>query len=921
MATRLINDVNSLTVGDFIEQSTDKIVANFSATFADSDLQRTHVLLVAILFLQLFVQANFTGPKLPFESSADCLGFIKVISSSAVKDDEYASTLQLDLLRMLSLEGQEPYHLSESPIFLVLALRLLEKLQGTRISLLDDSSLQFDAQSVVEKASFHPEIDTHSDIVTASVCWWRARALQILQSLYSDFSGILTALSLRLLSTDVVSTFIDQTRINSGINQTLLLTFHLESSKCALAGESESQAVKSLLAASKVSGLEIVLTSCKAKRTKYQEKSVSSLTVLAKSQDSLLRLNPSEFCSLNPQDVKLNDDTFLERPLYDSFDDKGTSKSEEEGSTNNDMKRVKIDYSNYDDETGSQFQSEEVSRKLLPTVPRKEDIPSELTELDPNNQPALSNLDNIQLLLRMQAVKQNSPEGSNLVNEELIALVQRVLFSPDNSVNWLIFSRALWSRSLLETSRPKTVERGVLQLYSLVEELGVSSDKTARLFPKADDEIQFPGEFTDLTIKDSKQLVNSIRLRYVHLLPAMPKWSMDTQLAEKLIQLGLYKSALEIYGRLEKWTDAAVCCATTGSVNEAESLVQKALDRNPEDARAWCILGDLRSDPSLWEKSWNLGRYANAKKSLAKYYYNPPRDSGLERDVQKAIDSMYDCLSSNPISFENWYFYGCLGLEVSNYELAAEAFRRCVTIDETSPYALSNLASSLIKLGKFPEAFQALSKAVNAGETSKKSWRIWENYLIVAVKLGKWTQVLNASIVLLEAKRDTMGSGSLDLPITEKLIGLLVNEPYDPENLSFFQSTCIDFVCNKVPSVVNDNSRCWRDIAKVDLWRRKPWLALSDYEKAYRATLNSPQLGLEESAWNEAIDTCSDLVSAYENLGELPGRLGAGDVVCKDWKFKAKSVIRSLLSKGKSSWEYTDGYERLQEMKKEAMKA
>lgn len=396
---------------------------------------------------------------------------------------------------------------------------------------------------------------------------------------------------------------------------------------------------------------------------------------------------------------------------------------------------------------------------------------------------------------------------------------------------------------------------------------------------------------------------------------------MDSKLAEKLVELGALKSALEIYERLEKWTDVALCYASTGDKPRSINFVKKALAENPNDARSWSVLGDIECNPEHWEKAWQIGRYANAKKSLAKYYYNPPKNTGITKDLQKAVDNMFDCLTSNPINFENWYFYGCLGLEIGNYELAAEAFTRCVSLDDTNSYAWSNLASSLIQLNKLSEAFTALQKSVNSGDSAKKSWKIWENYMLVAVKLGRWDDVLYASIILLNHKKELEHSDcSIDLSVLEKLAELLVSEPYDEtKRETYFQKTCTQFICEMIPSVVLHDARVWRIVAKVDLWRKKPWMALEDYEKAYRAVTNNPDIATDEKVWKDAVEACIELVSAYENFGELDGRHGAGDVVCKDWKFKAKSAIRSLLSKGKSTWEHTDGYEKLQETKNEIM--
>ena len=140
------------------------------------------------------------------------------------------------------------------------------------------------------------------------------------------------------------------------------------------------------------------------------------------------------------------------------------------------------------------------------------------------------------------------------------------------------------------------MERGVLQLYSLVEELGVASEQTARLFPKTEDEINFPVKFRKAD-DINQPLTNAIRLRFIYLIPLMPKWSLDSKLAEKLLELGALKSALEIYERLEKWTDAALCYASTGDSKKGIQLINKALEIDPNDARSCSVIGDITQKP------------------------------------------------------------------------------------------------------------------------------------------------------------------------------------------------------------------------------------------------------------------------------------------------------------------------------------
>lgn len=431
-------------------------------------------------------------------------------------------------------------------------------------------------------------------------------------------------------------------------------------------------------------------------------------------------------------------------------------------------------------------------------------------------------------------------------------------------------------------------------MTSLVEEIGIKIK--SRVLPQAED-----------------QTLASVasRLRFVHQLPLMALWSLDAKLAEKYMSLGVLKLAIAIYERLGMPVEAALCYAAVEEENVAEKILLKRVATHPEDARAFSILGDIKQDKSLWEKAWEIGRYPKAKASLARYYYN-------KRKLALAIEHMHECLSVSPLSYENWFFYGCMGLETNLFELAAEAFTRCVSLDDTNSHAWSNLASALLKLDKDKQAFSALKKALQQGEGASRSWRIYENYLTVAAKLGEWNDVLHAAKELISIRKESGKETVVDLPVIETLAQILMEEPFptsEKERITHFQKSCIDLVCNILPSVITHSARCWRIVSKVELWRHRPWAALECHEKAFRATSQNPELNSDEKVWTDAVEACSDLVSAYESLGEMPGKHGADDVVCKDWKYKARTAVRSLMSKGKSMWEGSEGWEQLISMR------
>lgn len=835
-----------------LNENLNEALSAFTKSIIAKDNQAA--LFIAIASLYLFTQNNFTGPQSPLSS----IEFL-------YPQDTNAKESQTRATNALSAYGQIAYHGAEDPVFLLLSLHIFEQLSNVSKSLLlnhYDSTEEFVEDQVVQQ----------DDVLNAAVNWWRSRAIMVQLSLFPEFSGPHVAISASILNDSVVKSI--GFGLNEELQKQLSIVYYLEKAKNSLESNMEHLALPNLLSARKLTNFEFVLTGAKAKRTKFQQVAHSGLIILAKS--NYFNAIKSSGNNQTPENFDLNSDLLLEKP---HFEDIGNENLDEQI-----IKKQKTDLQEIDYST------------LLPVSLRSEYIPESLKALDPNNQPTLSDYDNIQLLLRLYTLRQTSPSNDALISSQLMSLVARVLYQSQNtSVNYTVFSRALWERSILETTKARTIERGILQMQSLVEEIG----------------LKIQTKYIPSTTEVSSAATRS---KFLFQLPLIPRWDLDTKLAEKFMSLGLVKSAIEIYERLGLEADVALCHASIGEESKALEIIEQRIQTHPNDARAISIKGDLTGNPEYWYKAWDMAKYVKAKVSLCKYYYYPPQ--GVTKNIEESIKHMRDALSINPLNFANWYFYGCLGLESSQFELAAEAFTRCVALDDSNSLAWSNLASAHVSLDRTKEAFAALKKAV-ATDDNKKSWRIWDNYLLVAAKLRDWDEVLLACKRLVENKKEKSGEGSIDIPIVEKLVEILVSNPYpeDECELTFFQKSCLEFTTVTLPSVITSSARLWRIIARVELWRKKPWASLDCHEKAYRAISHNPDLEVDEKVWNETVEACSDLVAAYESLGELPGKHGAGDLVCKDWKYKAKSTIKSLMSKGKQSWEDSDGWEQLTELR------
>lgn len=878
----VLNEYSGEQLSIVLNKYVDVIIANFQDHFENDELSRTHLQIIAISLLQTFAQINFTGPGIEYTSQS--LFFPHV--------DE--ALLQRESVKLLNIEGQTAYDLMVDPLLLIISSILFERLSNieSKFSLINrDKDITIE-KIIEETAKFTDTL--RDDPIQASTQWWRSRALQVHLSVLSEPPSILSSVSSMLLNPSVINSLAPSSDNNADLQKHIQLIFFLESARNGIHAQTEHLAIPFLSKARKISDLSFVLSGAKAKRTKFQTFHTSALILLAKSKQSTLYDINSQ--ANNLENFSLDSDLLLEKPQFESLDD-----LELQDDTESNYKKLK-----FDDLSG--IEDNESEEKLLPIAYKQENIPQELRSLDPNDQPALNDLDNIQLLLRLTTLKQTSPSGNPLVEEELSALVSRILYTKSNLVNWSVFGRALWERSVLETNKARTIERGILQMTSLVEEVGIKI-KT-RIIPQAE-------QSEDI----AKTSASASRLRFFHQIPLMPQWTMDVKLAEKYMSIGVLRSAIDIYERLNLICEAALCHAAVDNEAEAERMLTERVKLHPEDARAISILGDIKQDPAYWNKAWEIGRYAKAKASLSRYYYNPPMDSGLTKDVELAIKHMHECLTANPLSYEHWFFYGCCGLETTQYELAAEAFTRCVALDDSNSHAWSNLATALLKTDKTRPAFNALKKAIRSAGENKKSWRIYENYLIVAAKLNEWNDVLIATRELVGLKAQKEGEVSIDIPVLEKLTEILVATEYPISEsggrLTHYQSSCVDLICNILPNVINTSARCWRIVSKVEVWRKRPWLALECHEKAYRALSLRADLETDESVWNDAVEACSDLVAAYESWGDLPGKHGAADLVCKDWKYKARTSVRSLMSKGKAMWEDTEGWYKLQEMKEE----
>jgi tetratricopeptide (TPR) repeat protein len=253
---------------------------------------------------------------------------------------------------------------------------------------------------------------------------------------------------------------------------------------------------------------------------------------------------------------------------------------------------------------------------------------------------------------------------------------------------------ALLLRSRLESTRTRTVERSTLQLQALVDQMKTTTE-------------------TD----GSNSAPLSERLRYFHAIPLPSKWEMERELAERFISLGVVKSAMEIFERLEMWEEVVKCHVSLerpdrgiaivkdlleGSKVEAETVLsrgkagfvdpakrRRVLD-TAREAKLWCILGDLQPEKAAehYKRGWEISKHTSGRaiRSLGGYHF-------ARHEYEEARECLRLAVKINPLLSRSWFILGCTCIRLEDWDGAKEAFGRCVSIDEEDGESWNNLAS------------------------------------------------------------------------------------------------------------------------------------------------------------------------------------------------------------------------------------
>lgn len=479
-------------------------------------------------------------------------------------------------------------------------------------------------------------------------------------------------------------------------------------------------------------------------------------------------------------------------------------------------------------------------------------------------------IDQCLLLAFCLNVKNTNPEHG-LTSEQMAPYVTRVL---ENANNWMVHTMGLLHKTRLEAHKSRTVERSALQLQALVDQIKVE----------------------DSGVEE--------RMAYFYDLLLPSKWEMERELGKRFVSLGVLRSALEIFERLEMWEEVVACYQMLEQPSKAKEVLSRLMEQDPESPKLWCILGDLEQNPDHWLKAWEISgkRYARAMRTYGAYLYRRQR-------YEECIDAYQRALEINPLFEGSWYVLGCAAMQAENWDVGIRAFQRVVALDVEQAEAWNNLSSIYMQLDRKADAFLALKQAT---KLKFDNWKMWQNLLVVAVSVGQFPDAIWAMQRVVELRWDKVREEAVDVQVLQMLVDNVVQNWKDPfERDGVRLARQVQRLLEEVIlSRITNSPDIWRVCTKFYMWQQRYVDALEASVKGYRAVMHDARIETDQQVFEHVASVALETVDMYETLGE---KEQGGAPVCADWRYQARLILKGLMGKVREVFEDTDTYEKLKD--------
>lgn len=207
-------------------------------------------------------------------------------------------------------------------------------------------------------------------------------------------------------------------------------------------------------------------------------------------------------------------------------------------------------------------------------------------------------------------------------------------------------------------------------------------------------------------------------------------------------------------------------------------------------------------------------------------------------------------------------------------------------------------------------AFRALRQGLRHAYAN---WRMWQNYMVVAIDVGELSESARAMTRVVEevAKRDPILA--VDVDVLDKLVDAVTRDDWanratampKTSNEGFGLLPIVERLFDQtILTRVSDNARVWRAHARLLRWKEDWAGAVEDYMRAYRCSgVSDTAVERDPERWRAAVREIEELVGVLQVLGpRAAAQQEAQQAEGKkkgDWRFQARGIVRTFMGRTK----------------------
>ena len=218
-------------------------------------------------------------------------------------------------------------------------------------------------------------------------------------------------------------------------------------------------------------------------------------------------------------------------------------------------------------------------------------------------------------------------------------------------------------------------------------------------------------------------------------------------------------------------------------------------------------------------------------------------------------------------------------------------------------------------------AFRALKQGL---KYAYDNWRMWTNYMIVAVDVGELSEACRAQARIVEERADKVGAESVDEQVVEHLVNAVMRRQ-DPDSTATAENGgdatgdvnnpneghgLLKRVMNLLEQTILprvSSARVFRTYARLLTWQSRWEDALNAHLNAYRCgpagRFEKGETDVEK--WRDAVTEVGEMVDVLVNFGPRVEGL--------NWRHQGRSILRTFIGRSRD-FEDEPEWARLSEM-------